>query len=132
MSNLELKPYVERVSFSLFQSLAKLQEEKASKASNLTQVENKITRSSIAKLISEIQVKNTDLISDQICFLFDLLYVCFQTLKQCLSELFAVYVSFAAELEEKSKQLQENVEQQRYYSLKECGQDTVESKSRNT
>ncbi|XP_019729365.1 kinesin-like protein KIF25 isoform X2 [Hippocampus comes] len=101
---LELETETAILNVRLAESLAKLQEEKDSKASNPPQVENKITRSSIAKLISEVQ-----------------------TLKQCLSELFAVYVSFATELEEKSKQLQENVEQQRCYSLKECGQDTVEN-----
>ncbi|XP_061609761.1 kinesin-like protein KIF25 isoform X2 [Phyllopteryx taeniolatus] len=92
----------------LAENLAKLQQEqdqKDTKASNPRQDEKKITRSAIAQLISEVQA-----------------------LKKGLSELFAVYVSFATELEEKSKQLQENVEQRRCSSLMlGCSEDTAES-----
>nr|XP_061806438.1 kinesin-like protein KIF25 [Nerophis lumbriciformis] len=88
----------------LAESMAKLEEEPEVK--NSPQIEEKNTRlhSAVVKLISEVK-----------------------TLKQCLSEFFAVYVSFATELEEKSKQLQEIVEQKRCSYLRECSQDTVDS-----
>ncbi|XP_077568443.1 kinesin-like protein KIF25 [Stigmatopora nigra] len=88
----------------LAESVANLEEEREEK--NILKMEEKNTRlrSAGVKLISEVK-----------------------TLKQCLSEFFAVYGGFATELEEKSKQLQEIVEQQRCSSLKECDQDTVEN-----
>ncbi|XP_054618584.1 kinesin-like protein KIF25 isoform X2 [Dunckerocampus dactyliophorus] len=66
------------------------------------QEEKKITRFAIAKLISEVQA-----------------------LKQCLSEVFAIYVSFASELEEHNKQLQETL--QCSASLKGCREDECQN-----
>nr|XP_057912827.1 kinesin-like protein KIF25 isoform X2 [Doryrhamphus excisus] len=68
------------------------------------QEEKKLTRFAIAKLISEVQA-----------------------LKQCLSEVFAVYVSFAAELEEQSKQLQEKVALQSSASLEGCREEECQN-----
>ncbi|XP_077408617.1 kinesin-like protein KIF25 isoform X2 [Vanacampus margaritifer] len=90
-------------------SLAKVQEEREEKDSEASNpepavVQKALTRSAVAGLLSEVQA-----------------------LKGCLRDLFAIYVTFAAELEEKRKRLQENVEQQRCSSRKLCPQDKLEN-----
>nr|XP_061785143.1 kinesin-like protein KIF25 isoform X1 [Nerophis lumbriciformis] len=87
----------------LTESLGKLHQEheentKALKRQQQEEEEKKITCLAIGKLISDVQA-----------------------LKQCLSEVFAVYVSFATELDEQSKQLQKELTQQGSCSLKGCG-----------
>lgn len=52
--------------------------------------------------------------------------MCLQAVKQDLSEVFAVYLSFATELEEQSKQLLEKLEEASY--LHGCCGDKVQSK----
>ncbi|XP_020488500.2 kinesin-like protein KIF25 [Labrus bergylta] len=77
----------------LAECLGKLRRESEEESKALTQLQHqrnaqKITRSALAKLLSGVQA-----------------------VKQELSEIFAVYLSFATELEEKSKQLLEKVGQ---------------------
>ncbi|XP_061668210.1 kinesin-like protein KIF25 [Syngnathoides biaculeatus] len=93
----------------LAESLAKVrqeQDEKAEKAADRQRDQKKISCSAIAELISDVQA-----------------------LKKGLSELFAIYVSYATELEEKSKELRENVERRRRSSLKKGDGQSSENKS---
>lgn len=80
--------------------------------------EHKITRSALAKLLPEVQVPlhselNVRLVYEVFRGVLRPCTALWQAVKQTLSEVFAVYLSFATELEEQSKQLLEKLEQAR-------------------